>query len=93
MGHHKRERVDILADILRAAKELEDALEDARDDKIPPTNITSKALVAYDRGARYLAEARELGLLDERNIITEEGQVYLSRYSRLIGMLGGRPHM
>lgn len=87
--HHKRGRFDIFADILRAAREL----EDIRTGKIPPSNILAKAMVPYDRGMRYLEQAQENGLLDDDNKITEKGKVYLANYTGLIEIIGEAPHL
>ncbi len=88
MVHHKRESIDILADILRAAREL----GDARAGKIAPSGVVAKAMLPYDRGAKYLEQARKSSLLDGSHRITEKGQSYLAQYAKLMSFLeGGGP--
>lgn len=89
MAPRKRERYDILADLLRSATEL----EDIRPGKIPPSNIIARTMVAYDRGVKYIEQAQESDLLDVDNKITQNGKVYLANYTRLIQTLGEEPHI
>lgn len=80
----RRTRIDIFADILKAARELQNRDEG----HIPPSRITSMALIPHDRGRRYLKRASECALIDANNNVTEKGELYLVHYSRLQSILG-----
>lgn len=82
----RREPLEILADILRVVKDLGAGAE-----RVPPSKITSKVFVAYDRGQRYLEAARRLDFLDAGDHITERGERYLLLWHEVEKLLRSAP--
>ena len=79
----KRERMDIIRDILSIVAEKE---------KIIPTHLLYKSNLSYKRLQSYLLELKEKGLLEEKDsekgekkvfVLSEKGYQFLQRYKEL----------